>query len=43
MYVVGVGLVKRGILSVHILMSMSEFLSVTFYTLIKLCYIKTLE
>ena len=52
MYVVGVGLIKvytalirlaRGALSTPPLMSMSEALSVPFYTLIKLCYTKALE
>ena len=52
MYVVGVRLVKvhkalirlaRGALSVSLLMSMTEALSVFIYTLIKLCYTKALE
>ena len=52
MYVVGVGLKKvykalirlaREAFSVPLLMSMSEAFSVTFLTLIKLCYTKALE
>ena len=52
MYVVGVGLIKvykaslrlvRRALSIPLLTSMSEAISVHFHTLIKLCYIKVLE
>ena len=52
MHVVGVSLIKvykamlrleSGALSIPLLMSLSEALSVPFYTLIKLCYTKALE
>ena len=42
-YVTPLLTLARGALSVLLLMSISEAFSVPFYTLIKLCYIKTLE